>query len=58
MELFSLVAGYIQARSNYLNTIFGVKRFIGRKFSDPEVQAEIASLPFKVVQVCMAYYQS
>lgn len=52
MKLFSLfVWEQIQARTNYLNTIYGVKRLIGRKFSEPEVQAEIASLPFKIVQV-------
>lgn len=38
-----------QARSNFQNTIFGMKRLIGRSFSEPEVQEEIKGLPFKVV---------
>jgi hypothetical protein len=39
-----------QARSNFKNTIAQVKRLLGRKFSDPEVQADIAShLFYKVV---------
>mmetsp|Transcript_113913 Transcript_113913/g.159776 ORF Transcript_113913/g.159776 Transcript_113913/m.159776 type:complete len:805 (+) Transcript_113913:312-2726(+) len=33
------------------NTVFNLKRLIGRKFSSPEVQAELPSLPFKLVQV-------
>ncbi len=36
-----------QAITNPENTIFGVKRFIGRKFSDPEVQKELKQLPYK-----------
>jgi len=30
------------ARSNYKNTVSCIKRFIGRKFSEPELQAEIS----------------
>jgi molecular chaperone DnaK len=36
-----------QAVTNPLNTIFEVKRFIGRKFDDPEIQKEIKRLPFE-----------
>ncbi len=36
-----------QRITNPKNTIFGVKRFIGRRFSDPEVQAELKRLPYE-----------
>ncbi len=36
-----------QAVTNPLNTIFEVKRFIGRKFDDPEIQKEIKRLPYE-----------
>ncbi|HAJ06203.1 MAG TPA: molecular chaperone DnaK, partial [Chloroflexi bacterium] len=37
-----------QAITNPDNTIFSVKRFIGRKFSDPEVQKSLKSVPYTV----------
>ena len=37
-----------QAITNPQNTIFEVKRFIGRKFSDPEIQEEIKKVPYEV----------
>ena len=39
-----------QAVTNPENTIFEVKRLIGRKFSDKEVQADITHAPFKIIQ--------
>jgi len=37
-----------QAITNPENTVFGVKRLIGRKFDSPEVQADIKILPYKI----------
>ena len=39
-----------QGVTNAENTIFSVKRFIGRKFSDAEVQQDISLLPYKVTE--------
>ncbi len=38
-----------QAVTNAENTIFSVKRFMGRKFSDVEVQRALKVVPYKVV---------
>ncbi|CAF3874173.1 unnamed protein product, partial [Rotaria sordida] len=39
-----------QLTSNPENTVFDVKRLIGREFSDPTVQQDIKHFPFKVVE--------
>ncbi len=39
-----------QAITNPQNTVFSVKRLIGRKYDDPEVQRDIKILPYKIVR--------
>lgn len=39
-----------QRVTNAENTIYGVKRLIGRKFSDDEVKKDIDIMPFKIVK--------
>merc|ERR1711861_33712 len=38
-----------QAVTNPENTIFAVKRLVGRNFSDPSVKKDVESAPFKIV---------
>lgn len=47
------LAGQVANRqrvTNAINTIFGVKRLIGRKFSDNEVQKDIELYPYKIIK--------
>ncbi len=39
-----------QSITNPENTVFGVKRLIGRKFSSKEIQDDMKILPYKIVQ--------
>ena len=48
-ERFVGQAAKRQAVTNSDNTIFSIKRLMGRKFSDPEVQRDTKVLPFKIV---------
>src|SRR5579863_138703 len=39
-----------QAITNSENTVFSIKRFMGRKFDDPEVDRDKRLVPFKVIR--------
>jgi molecular chaperone DnaK len=39
-----------QAITNPENTVFGVKRLVGRKYGSPEVQKDVKILPYKIEQ--------
>jgi len=44
------VAAKNQAVTNLKNTIFGFKRFLGRRYDDPRVQEDVNRVPFKIVK--------
>ena len=35
--------------ADFLSRVFDAKRLIGRKFSEPEVQADMKHFPFKII---------
>src|SRR3990167_6604808 len=39
-----------QAVTNPANTLFSVKRLIGRRWEDPEVQRDVKLMPYKIVK--------
>ncbi|MEO0813681.1 MAG: Hsp70 family protein, partial [Myxococcota bacterium] len=38
-----------QAVTNPTNTLYGIKRFIGRRFNTDEVKTEVERMPFQIV---------
>ena len=40
-----------QSSTNPINTVFDVKRLIGRPFSDPHIQSNLSHWPFKVINL-------
>ncbi|XP_042414310.1 heat shock 70 kDa protein 15-like [Zingiber officinale] len=49
-QRFIGTAGAASSTMNPKNSISQIKRLLGRKFSDPEVQRDIQSFPFKVTE--------
>lgn len=44
------VAAKNQQVTNMKNTVYGFKQLLGRKFRDPQVQKEIQTLPFGIME--------
>ncbi|KAK5643268.1 hypothetical protein RI129_007113 [Pyrocoelia pectoralis] len=44
------VAAKNQQITNMRNTVYGLKRLLGRRFNDPQVQRELQLLPFTVIE--------
>lgn len=44
------VAARNQQVTNMKNTVYGLKRLLGRKFRDPHVQRELQTLPYNMVE--------
>ncbi|XP_044002348.1 heat shock 70 kDa protein 4 isoform X2 [Aphidius gifuensis] len=44
------VAAKNQMVTNMKNTVYGTKRLLGRKYNDPQVKSELATLPYKTSQ--------
>lgn len=44
------VAAKNQQVTNMKNTVYGLKRLLGRKFRDPHVQREVQWLPFNILE--------
>ena len=44
------IAAKNQLITNPVNTIYSVKRLIGRRWNDPEVQKDVNTLPFKITK--------
>lgn len=44
------VAAKNQQVTNMKNTVYGLKRLLGRKFRDPHVQRELQTLPYNVIE--------
>ncbi len=49
-ERLAGVAAKRQAVTNPINTLFSIKRLIGRKWDDPEVQRDLKLFPFEIKQ--------
>ena len=45
------VAAKNQQVTNIKNTIYGMKRLLGRKYNDPHVQRELKYLPYNVIEL-------